>query len=392
MSRFNGDAIARHLRAIFRAKRNIRNALTAKGINLDNVDVGGLANKIHPNVPVRARPQAPEPIPEPIAREYTFTINGQAPNVMRGSGTFDEVNSTFTGNLWSEEHGKDSATVNYWCGSDGSCAWQYAHTYITGYDHYWNVYVENLPVTLYHAVEPEPEPSNSQITVLVNNWVNANPAWHLYGVEPGSTGTVIFTFLVVPTNEDRTLTFDKDLPDWSMPIFTYGVGLDMGEFKDTSFILPANVSSFKLTVEADRLNREYVFRARFRLPGVPYDEVPRADIDESKPVWRDGSIGRSNDPNELFDDYLANKQSWALNNDYGTGYGTIFTPTELKIGWQSDVFGDPKYTGDPNYAVGLYSITRVDINSPTTPVTVTEWRVYLSTETAQNPDYTPSAS
>ena len=96
----------------------------------------------------------PEPEPDPIKNEYTFTINGQPPDVMTGIGTFNEVNGTFTGYLWDDAHATASTEAERdRCGSDASCAWGYAHgyTYGSGYGRYYyyaTVDVENLPVTL----------------------------------------------------------------------------------------------------------------------------------------------------------------------------------------------------------------------------------------------------
>ena len=149
MSTFNGSAIAGYLRSIFLAKQNIGNALVAKGVNLDGVLFNGLANKIDPSIPVRPIPDLEPPIKpvEPIVKEYAFTINGQPPDVMKGTGTFNLVDGTFTGEI-GEITPKYDVTSRYECGSDASCAWNNAYA---GGGFYGRVGVENLPITLESA-------------------------------------------------------------------------------------------------------------------------------------------------------------------------------------------------------------------------------------------------
>jgi hypothetical protein len=105
---------------------------------------------------------------EPTANEYQFTIDGQSPDVMTGIGTFNEVEGTFTGNLWNSllHVAAESAPVQ-WCGSDASQAWNFANaTFYNGAHYSYVVGVENIPVTLYSTVVPIPEPP-----ALVDNLV-----------------------------------------------------------------------------------------------------------------------------------------------------------------------------------------------------------------------------
>ena len=78
--------------------------------------------------------------------EYTFTITGQTPTLMRGYGTVNTSNSTFTGSLMCDPYTVNASCGSYgryWCGSDASCAWYVAYNVYV----YYKAGVADLPVT-----------------------------------------------------------------------------------------------------------------------------------------------------------------------------------------------------------------------------------------------------
>ena len=90
--------------------------------------------------------------------EYTFTITGQTPRLMRGFGTVNTSNNTFTGDLMCDPYtfsivcGSAYPGVREWCGADASCAYIkadfYTHAITPSHTHttYGVVGVTALPI------------------------------------------------------------------------------------------------------------------------------------------------------------------------------------------------------------------------------------------------------